>query len=90
MLWPVASETAMFGNIALPAQVVYWQSAVDDLLGLFVGNLITTDLHLVNVHRALPARSGRPALPPSWYDVTSARINTQLTSLRRRKVGVGS
>lgn len=62
----------------------------------FTGNPATHDLLLVNAHGVIPARAAtatRPAraeIPPSWYDVTSLRLNQIATSLRSRKVGVGA
>lgn len=51
---------------------------------------------LINWHPLLPAGRPngtvptRPAVPASYYDVTSLRLNLQVTSLRSRKQGVGS
>lgn len=62
----------------------------------FTGDPLTHDLLLVNAHPALAQRNVpgvpgyRPAIPASWYDVVSIRINTAITFLRSRKVGVGS
>lgn len=62
----------------------------------FTGDPVTHDLLLVNAHGIIPARPAtattpaRAEIPPSWYDVTSLRLNQICTSLRSRKVGVGS
>lgn len=89
MLWPVGSEAAMLGNVLNPGTVPQYQDALDDLMTNFTGSALTHDLHLVNVHGAIPPRPNHPALEPHWYDVTSARLNVTLGSLRRRKLGVG-
>ena len=69
---------------------------VDALTATYVGASTGQEWILVNSHPALLA--GRPngtrpsvaAVPASWYDVTSIRLNTQVGSLRSRKQGVGS
>jgi hypothetical protein len=77
------------GNTAIQA----WLTAMSDH---FMGDPATHDLILVNAHPALPLRGApgqpgyRAAIPASWYDVVSLRINTTLTTLRSRKAGVGT
>jgi hypothetical protein len=73
-------------------------------LGAFVEALRTNYIEtgvgdvfkMVNWHPLLPAdrphkgTGSLPVIPSTWYDVTSVRLNPQVTSLRSRKQGVGS
>lgn len=90
MLWPVASAVDVNVNQLAAAGITRFQAVIDDLLSRFVGPSITTSMHLVHLHEALPALNNRPAVPAMWYDITSARLNTTLSMLRRRRQGVGS
>jgi hypothetical protein len=90
MLWPVPNVDSVEGNIVTPAMVTFYDTVITDLVDRFIGNAITTDLQLCHAHKAMPANGDRPALPASWYDVTSVRLNTSVSSLKRRKAGVGS
>lgn len=90
MLWPVASQTDVNVNQLSTDGVTRFTTVINDLLARFVGPAITTSMHLVHLHEALPALNNRPAIPATWYDITSARLNTTLSMLRRRRMGVGS
>jgi len=56
----------------------------------FAGNALLNDFKAVVVAKARPANQNRPAIEHSWIDVETCRINTTVTALRRRKIGVGS
>ena len=96
MFWPVRSDEAIQGEELSTGGRTQMQTVLTALTDEFIGNALTTELHLVNAHPALPAldptpkRAGRPAVPASWYDVTAARINTLLSSVESRKVSVGT
>ena len=51
---------------------------------------------LINAHSVIPPKAAtpttpaRPEVPASWTDVTSIRLNTTVSFLRSRKVGVGN
>jgi len=90
MLWPVGGEGNMQGDQLAPNGVAVAQALVDDLTSRFMGGALFSTARLVHLHGPLAARENRPAVPASWYDVSSIRVNTLLSSLRRRKVGVGS
>lgn len=96
MFLPVPSEDEIDGNQLSVFGHQTTDPFVTALTDHFTGDPLTHDLLLVNAHGTLPARAptpttpGRPEIPPSWYDVVSLRLNTILSSLRSRKVGVGS
>lgn len=96
MFLPLISETQVDGNILNSAGVARMNIVLTPLSDHFTGDPLTHDLILVNAHPALPQREApgspryRPAIPASWYDVVSLRINNVATFLRSRKVGVGS
>lgn len=90
MLWPVSSELMVNGQELSAAAKNDYIGTAQLLADRYIGNALTHDFRLVNVHDAKPQVGNRPALPASWYDVTSVRVNTLLSSLRRRKVGQGS
>lgn len=96
MFWPIFAENMVDGDVLSTIGVSVLTSVVTAFTDHFTGNPATHDLLLVNAHPALPQRGApgapgyRPAIPASWYDVLSLRLNTVVTSLRSRKVGVGS
>ncbi len=96
MFLPIVEENHLDGNLINNAGVVALNGFIDALTTHFTGDPATHDLILVNAHPALPQRNQigtpgyRPALPASWYDVVSLRLNTTATFLRSRKLGVGS
>lgn len=93
---PVRLEGHVDGDSLSTAGMTHFTGFVDALTEHFTGDTATHDLILVNAHGALPIRAatpgypGRPAIPASWYDVVTVRINSLVTSLRSRKAGVGS
>jgi len=95
MFLPLVSDSLVDGNILTAGGVTRMNIFLTPLQDHFT-NPLTNDLVLVNAHPALPQRAApgapdyRPAIPASWYDVVSVRINNVATFLRSRKVGVGS
>lgn len=96
MFLPLVNEAHVDENIINNDGVAAINGFLTPLSGNFTGSTVTHDLILVNAHgplaqRKVPGVSGyRPALPASWYDVVSLRINAAATFLRSRKIGVGS
>lgn len=96
MFWPIANEPMVDGDVFSTTGVNVLTGVVNVFTDHFTGDPVTHDLLLVNAHGLLPQRGApgapgyRPEIPPSWYDVLSLRLNTVVTSLRSRKVGVGS
>jgi len=96
MFLPVVNEAAVSGNTFATGSTARFDTFITAMTTHFTGDPVTHDLILVNAHGNLAARGAvgdpgyRPAVPASWYDVTSLRLNTLITSLRSRKAGVGS
>lgn len=96
MFFPVVAESQIDTNNASSILIGGMTTIINAINDNFTGDPVTHDLILVNAHGVLPPRAptahspGRPEIPASWYDVVSVRLNTQLTALRSRKVGVGS
>lgn len=96
MFWPVRSEEQIQGDEVEATRRTLFQNVLTALTDAFIVNVVTGDIRLCNYHDAMPQRTNasgavvRPALPASWYDVTSARINFTVSALRSRKVNVGS
>jgi hypothetical protein len=96
MLWPVVNDLHTSENAMTAAGQTLFQGAIDELAELFIGPAITTSAHMINLHELLPATRPHtgpeplPEVPATWYDVTSIRLNTTISSLRSRKVNVGS
>lgn len=96
MLWPIRQEGETFQNNITAAAVTRYQAVIDALGEKYMQGDITGSLQLINVHGPLAAGRGEnpgstaPAVPASWYDVTSIRLNTIVGSLRSRKTGIGS
>lgn len=96
MFLPIVSDSMVDGNVLTSGGIARFQGFLDLITDHFTGDPATHDLILVNAHPALEQRGTpgapgyRAALPASWYDVVSLRINTVATYLRSRKVGVGS
>ena len=88
-------EWANYETITTAASDVY-QTFVTALSNLYVGAEVGQEWVMVNHHPALAAnrpnntRPGVLAVPASWYDVTSIRLNPQVGTLRSRKQGVGT
>lgn len=91
MLWPVSSMDAYSEDSISNATATAYQAVIDDLADRFInGGGLFDSLTLVHAHAELAAHGTRPLIPASWYDITSIRLNKSMSSLRRRKVGVGS
>lgn len=95
MFYPVRLESATGIEVITASGAIAIQAVIDEMATRWIGNAVT-GYNLVNLHGVLPARPAtpsspiRPEIPASWYDVTSMRLNTNLTFLRSRKAGVGS
>lgn len=90
MLWPVPVIEHMVGNgLHGSAQPIFAAVVADLWERLGEGGLLST-MRLVHVHDTLPVTTSRPEVPASWYDITSIRMSTRTSSLKRRKAGVGN
>lgn len=95
MFWPLREEGWQDAGFLNAAGIAAFQGAITGLTDAFSGSVITHDLVLVNTHGVLPARAAtgsspaRPEIPASWYDVEVVKLNTLVTSLRSRKIGIG-
>jgi hypothetical protein len=91
--WVDGDQLSSTGNTILQGFVTAFGTT-------FITNGLLDGTRLANFHEALPERprTGRnasalgplPAVPATWYDVESVRLNTIPTSLRSRRAGVGS
>lgn len=96
MLWPVRHENFVDTDILSAGGVTGYQSVIDTMVTRYLGTGSSSDYTLINVHGdiaaklATPTTPARPAVPPSWYDVTTIRLNSVLSFVRSRKQGVGS
>jgi len=96
MFLPTVSEASVDSDVLSAAGQAIYNTFITKVTDHFTGDEVTHDLLLVNAHPLLPAHTNpntgrtRPEIPASWYDVLSLRLNTVVTSLRSRKVGVGS
>lgn len=95
MFLPIRTEAWTNGGILTVAGSTALQAIATEMADRWTGNDLT-GFNLINVHGLLPALPATPSRPareqiePSWYDVTSIRLNTATTFLRSRKAGVGS
>jgi len=91
MFWPVRVEDWYSLESLNTAGIPALQAVVTALTDRYLGSTITHNLRLVNVHGPIDAKPATadhpivPAVPASWYDVTSARLSTAISSLRSRK-----
>lgn len=96
MFLPIGTQEWINTQLLNNGGVVAINGLLDLMTQHFTGDPATHDLIMVNAHPAMEARGApgqpiyRAAIPASWYDVVSMRINTTLTTLRSRKAGVGS
>jgi hypothetical protein len=96
MFWPMRDEGWQDAGILNAAGIVAFNGVVGGLTAAFSGDPVTHDLLLVNSHELLPARAAsgghaaRPEIPPTWYDVETVKLNTVLTAIRSRKIGIGA
>ena len=95
-LWPMLYGTWREHDTLTTAGAAAFQGVIDAMTSAFMGSSLTHDLKLINLHGVIPPRAAtasrpaRPEIPPTWYDVTSIRLNTSLSFLRSRKAGHGS
>ena len=96
MFWPIRDENLIDQDFLNAAGVTAIQGVIDALTTLFTGDQLTHDLLLVNSHEVLAPRAAhgstpaRLEIPPTWYDVDVVKLNTTITGLRSRKVGIGA
>lgn len=96
MFLPLYFETWVDADNIGPEGVTGMNNFITALMNNFSDVIGPQPWLLVNWHRALAAdrpngtNPGVPAVPATWYDVTAARLNLGVTSLRSRKAGVGS
>jgi len=96
MFWPLRDENDVTGDSLITAAVTSFQGVIDALTSLYTGSEVTHDLLLCNAHGVIAPRAAhgstpaRPEIPPSWYDVGAVKLNTAVTMLRSRKVGIGA
>jgi len=90
MLWPVAAVGWLNGQQLTDANLADFNTTAADLATRFIGSDLTLPVRLVHAHDTLPAKGARPLVPRQWYDVTSIRVSSLVSSIRRRKAGVGS
>lgn len=89
MFWPVRAESLIDGSLLNATGVGQYQPVITALMDLFSGSVLTHDLALCNVHKAIAATSSHGPIPAKWYDVQALVLSTRLTTLRSRKIGVG-
>lgn len=93
---PVVNEQHVTQNLLNNDGVTAINGFITPLVDHFGVGTLSNDLILCNAHPAKPQRltpgvpGYRPALPASWYDVVSVRVNTEVTMLRSRKISVGT
>lgn len=90
MFWPLTGQLANTGSQLSAGPGAEIQGVVTSWVTTFLGNILTNNFRAVVVAPARPATAKRPAIDHSWIDVDVAKLNTTITALRRRKVGVGS
>lgn len=96
MLWPCRFEDGVTQDILNPSGVTLFQGVIDSFVARYMDDGVTDTYRAINTHGAIdprpatPTTPARPAVPPSWYDVTTARLNTVVSFVRSRKQGVGS
>lgn len=96
MFWPVRNGDYTTQESLNATGITAYQGVVDDLVAKFSGSVLTHDLVLVNAHGTIPPRAAhgstpaRPEITPHYYDVETVHLNTTITGLRSRKVGIGS
>lgn len=95
MFWPLRNENWIDMEKINATGIGAFQGAIDALVAAFSGSVLTHDLSLVNTHPILAARAAtattpaRPEIPAKWYDVETIKLNTVVTGLRSRKLGIG-
>jgi hypothetical protein len=90
MLWPVSSQSYIDVNNLSASALTTFNAVITDLVDRFVTNPITKDVVLCHLHGTIAATENHPVIQPAWYDVTSVRLNRQLSAVRRRMQGSGS
>ncbi|HZF59369.1 MAG TPA: hypothetical protein VEZ19_12990 [Rubrobacter sp.] len=95
MFFPVTAEGHIDNNVLSVLGRTAIQGVVDSLAARYINGSFA-GYQLVNVHgeiaprAATPSSPARPAIPPQMHDVTSLRLNANITFLRSRKANVGS
>lgn len=96
MLLPVVSESFYDIETLSPGALAIINPFITALADTYIGAESGQEFVMVNHHGPLAAGRNAPrvpalaAVPATYYDVTSARLNTAVSFLRSRKAGVGS
>lgn len=96
MFLPARPDTFVSAETINAAGVTAINAFITAMNDEFLDGGVGQELRLCNYHKAKPAYTNsetgttRPALPESYYDVVSMRLNTTVTPLGSRKVGRGS
>ena len=95
-LWPVRFDGYVDKDILNAAGAAAFQGVIDTMTTRWLGLSGSSDYELINFHGLIPEKPAtqtspvRPAVQPSWYSVTTVRLNTVMSFVRSRKQGVGS
>lgn len=96
MFIPIRYEPWVEGDTLSTAGRTSIEAFLDVLRTNYVGSGVQGEFRLVNAHETLPAarpsksETPLPEVPAQWYDVESIRLETRLTALRSRRMGVGT
>lgn len=97
MLMPVRAEHFSDRNVLNGAGVAAFNGFITAMQSQYMETVFSTKRYrLITVHGVIPPRAAtptapaRPEVPPTWYNVTSLRLNSVMSFLRSRKVGVGT
>lgn len=90
MLLPFRNETWTTRQVANGSGVAAYNGFLAALSAEYMQNPVLKTYRLITAHGVIPPRAAtptappRPEVPPSWYDVTTLRLNTKLSFLRSR------
>jgi hypothetical protein len=90
MLWPVPSVESLSGNTLVGATAAVLSEIAVDMASRFLGSGIGDTMTLIHLHPAFTPKNKSVEVPATWYDITSIRVSSITSSLRRRKTGAGS
>jgi hypothetical protein len=96
MLFPVRASGFVSGNVLSAQAIGFFNTFITAVRDAYGPATIANEFRLITAHPLLPAsrphKSGAalPEIPAEWYDVETIGLVRTLSSLRSRKVGVGS
>lgn len=96
MFLPLRSDIWQDADFLSPTGIGAFNNVITGLTDAFSGSVLTHDLVLVNTHGILPAKAatatspGRQQIPAKWYDVEAVKLNTLVSGVRSRKIGIGA